>query len=267
MKKNFSKIITLSLLAISSFSACEKSSDDPEITPVAEAVYPVKITSLNSNPNAKLVTLYELKYGADKKLSSVSYFNGDSLYNTIVYDSKGQVTKIGTAKNPSAIVFEYDAAGKVSKTTETTYQGRVASTTVRNFEHDAQGRISKNIVSYSPGSSFTTSFTYDAKENITKAEYKSSASANTAARSYAYNDKLSPFAAKELTPLTYAGLHIYGGGVEFSSKNLVTENLSLTAGDGSYLFEYEYDNKNRVTKIIQKSKDTGKQTYEYVITY
>ena len=258
-----------SLCALLLFTACKKEVDETEETPAAtEAVYPSKIVSnYTYNGTTSTVNLFEFEYSGKKEITKIKYYNADSIYTLVTYDSNGRLTKLGTAKNANAIKVEYTAAGEVSKVWES-FRGpgpTGMTENYRTFEY-TNGQIAKTNFYYGSNVLLRSQvYTTDASGNITSADYVQGTAKNVA--TFTYLDKPNPlYSLKKNPALSFLPEGLWTNiEIILFSKNLIKE-FAYT-GDGTRVYSYDFDAKGRIAKISVATKTSGAVYQTFTLTY
>ena len=248
---------TLALLS------CKK--DKPEQT-VAANSYPIKIESVSNYGNSTTkVNLYEFEYTDKKELKTIKYYNADSIYNAISYNSSGKLTKMGTTKNPNAIRVEYSTTGDITKVTESFRGPGGLYENFRTFEYN-KGQIAKTNYYYGTDPLLrSVVYNTNAEGNIISAQYLQGTSNNTA--NFTYENKANPLYGIDKNPaLAFLPQGLWTNiEIILFSKNLIKE-FEYT-GDGTRVYGYTFDSKNRISKITVTNKTTNVVNQTYNLSY
>lgn len=262
------KILTLLLLAasLSAITSCQKDGDSSDEETASN--YPVKIVyKSNYNSVSSTVNLYEFVYNDKKELKTVKYYNADSIYSITSYDGTGRLTKLGTTKNPNAIKIEYNLTGDVSKVTESFKGPNGLIENYRTFEY-SNTQITKTNY-YHGSNTVYRSVTYgtNAAGNLNTAQYAVGTSQSGNVATVSYDSKLNPLYNIKLNPAMAFLPEGLWTNIEFIlfSKNLIKE-FAYT-GDGTRAYSYEFDSKNRVSKILVGSPNSTAINQTYEISY
>lgn len=252
------KLFLLAFVAITAIS-CSKKDDDPQKDEdVKVAYYPLSIKYKPAyNPTIEYV--YTFEYDANNRLSSYRIKDTkDSLYNKIVYNDKGQITKMGTAKEANALVFEYNTAGQVTKFTENRapFNG-VAQNIVYTYEYDAQGAMTKYTQKHS-SSSQTTTYVFAYKNGNVETLQQQTYNPDY---TYGYTSNINGLYGNEvlnfLRCLSYEQISVWGGAqIIFNSKNELANRRHRQPGEDQSAFTYEYDSQKRPIKVTQTDENS-----------
>ncbi|MEO5910096.1 MAG: hypothetical protein ABIP95_04365 [Pelobium sp.] len=258
---------TLFYLAIASLSflGCSKNEDN---LPSSISNLPVKIVLISNYATVSSTsTLYEFEYNDKREVKTIKYNNADSVYSSISYDANGRLTKMGTAKNPNAIKVEYNADGGVSKVTESTRGVKGLEENYRTYDYSNSQLTKTNY--YNSANTLLRSITYttDPKGNLTTAIYAQGQATSGNTATLTYDDKANPLYNIKVNPaLAFLPQGLWTN-IEFIlfSKNLI--NQFAYTGDGTRQYSYEFDVKNRISKIFIGVKSTTGYQQTYEITY
>lgn len=261
------KLFLLVLIAITVFS-CSKKSDEPQKD---EPNGPYYLLSMKYKPAYTGATeyIYTFDYDANNRLSSFRIKDyRDSLYNKIVYNDKGQIAKMGTAKEANALVFEYNSAGLVTKFTENRapWNGN-AQNTVYNYEYDAQGSMTK-YTSQATNNPQTLTYIFAYKDGNVEKLYQQG---YTPDYTFGYGLNTNIFYGQaSLNFLRCANISItlWGGAVLiFNSKNEITGKSHRQPGEDQASYKYEYDGQKRPIKITEYDENQKKDRAIWELTW
>ena len=265
MKKvNFHKRIALFIIAnIFIFASCKKDKTDEKELAVS---YPTKIELVSNYNNATAkVNLYEFEYTDKRELKTIKYYNADSIYNDFSYNNAGKLTKMGTTKNPNAIRIEYSTTGDISKVTESFRGPSGLTENFRTFEFNNK-QISKTNYYYG-NTTLLRSVVYNtnAEGNIASAQYVQVNSNKTA--TFTYENRANPLYGIDKNPaLAFLPEGLWTNiEIVLFSKNLIKE-FAYT-GDGTRVYAYTFDSKNRISKITVANKTTNDVFETYSLSY
>lgn len=249
------KLFLLAFVAITAIS-CKKDKDkekeDPQVS-----YYPLSIKYKPAYTGAT-ESLYTFEYDSNNRLSSFSIKDyRDSLYNKIVYDNKGQIIKLGTAKEANALVFEYNNAGLITKFTENRapWNGN-AQNAVYNYEYDAQGSMTK-YTSQATNSPQTLTYVLTYKNGNVETLHQQAYNPDY---TYGYSTNNNMFYGQPITNfLRGLSLNITlwaDPKVIFNSKNEVANRRHRQPGEDQSALTYEYDSQKRPIKVTQTDENT-----------
>ncbi len=244
--------------------SCKKDKTEEQDTTI---IYPTKIEVVsNYNNNSTKVNLYEFEYTDKKQLKTIKYYNADSIYNAFSYNASGQLTKLGTTKNPNAIRIEYNTTGDVNKVTESFKGPNGLYENYRTFEHN-NGQISKTNYYY--GSNVllrSVIYNTNAEGNIATAQYVQQGTSNNTA-TITYETKNNPlYGLKKNPALGFLPEGLWTNiEIVLFSKNLIKE-FAYT-GDVTRVYAYTFDSKNRISKITVANKTTNVVNQTYSLSY
>ncbi len=257
------KIALLIIASVSILASCKKDKTDEQETQVS---YPAKIEVVSNynNSNTK-VNLYEFEYTDKKELKTIKYYNADSIYNAFSYNAAGKLSKMGTTKNANALRIEYTTTGDISKVTESFRGPGGLIENYRTFEYTNK-QISKTNYYY--GSAVllrSVVYNTNAEGNIASAQYIQGTSNNTA--TFIYENKANPLYGIDKNPaLAFLPEGLWTNiEIVLFSKNLIKE-FAYT-GDGTRVYSYTFDGKDRISKITVANKTTNVVNQTYTISY
>ena len=259
IKNAILSLFTCTLLLVS----CKK---DKTTEQDASISYPTKIELVSTyNNNSTKVILYEFEYSDKKELKTIKYYNADSIYNAFSYNTSGKLTKMGTTKNPNALRIEYAPTGDISKVTESFRGPNGLYENHRTFEYTNK-QIAKTNYYYGTDPLLRSEiYNTNADGNIASAQYVQGTSNNTA--TFTYENKANPLYGIDKNPaLAFMPQGLWTNiEIVLFSKNLIKE-FAYT-GDGTRVYAYTFDSKNRISKITVANKTTNVVNQTYSLSY
>lgn len=276
MKNNF---LFLSIfLTVFMFISCSSEEENPSENPQNRLV-----RSEVQSPDLKI----EYTYNADELLSTIiGTYQNFGLTSTLVYDNNKRLTQWKeeeTGHSTSIQNFSYDNQGRLIQQTlngtsvSYAYDGNIitATGTIEGhpnatliLEANADGLIIKTteVDGY-------TSFSYDARGNMTTAKHFENNGNPQSAYTLTYDSKPNPFKEQfkslyieRFIEFFYPFEGVFIGGFEGYSFPFLNNNILTISEDGTLdiSFEYSYDNEGNPIRVSETTLD-GIDTYN--ITY
>lgn len=245
---SFKKALSIPLFILFLMGCSKKENSDIEKNE-EQSYLPLEITRTNANG---MVKLYEFEYDAENRFKTIKYYNADSIYNHISYNNKGLLTKLGTDKQPEALVLEYNQTDQVVRFSER-MKGQPGPH-IYTYEYGTDGSMTKYNVAYAYSPTTVISYTL----NYTGSNVSSIQRGSNNDYNYQYNSNSNPFYEnKQLRALACINLYLLWESplITFNSKNEIIGKTHRVPQEDAKDYIYEYDSMKRPIKVTVKDRN------------